>query len=449
MNWRAPWLRDRSLPLLLALLDAATIIGTYGFVAKARTGLWSIPGNGVVYTTLCWIVSSYILGRYSNISNNKSSDALKETVMQMLGATGIVWAGFIAHSWTYQILDAQTRFRGFLIPVLSAIASVGLCTRMAFLSFRNRAEIQKWLIVCSEREARILRKELKESELKHTEFCSVEEIRNKWSEGANIALGEETSPEKIGYFYFASLRAGGAKVLRLNDWCEMRLNRIPSDLIDEKWFLLSEGFAIQPGRIWWRVKRIGDVVTGILLGILTLPILVIAGCAIWLEDRGSVFYGQERTGIYGSRIKIWKLRSMQVNAEKNGPVWSSRGDARITKVGRLIRKTRIDELPQLWSVVIGDLSLVGPRPERPEIEEELERRISNYRTREWIRPGLSGWAQVSYPYGASLRDSKMKLSYDLYYLKNAGLLMDLLIMLKTARLVIRAEGSNPEREEND
>jgi len=134
---------------------------------------------------------------------------------------------------------------------------------------------------------------------------------------------------------------------------------------------------------------------------------------------------------------------MRVNAESNGPMWSKQGDSRVTRVGRLIRKTRIDELPQLLSVVSGDLSLIGPRPERPEIEEKLEKEIANYRTREWIRPGLSGWAQVSYPYGASIDDSRSKLSYDLYYLKNAGLLMDILIVLKTIRLIARAEGSIP------
>ena len=134
---------------------------------------------------------------------------------------------------------------------------------------------------------------------------------------------------------------------------------------------------------------------------------------------------------------------MRVNAENNGAKWATMNDERVTRVGRIIRKTRIDELPQLWSVVVGDLSLIGPRPERPEIEEELVKHIGNYRTREWIRPGLSGWAQVCYPYGASIEDTRMKLSYDLYYLKNAGLLMDALILLKTIRLVLRGEGSKP------
>jgi lipopolysaccharide/colanic/teichoic acid biosynthesis glycosyltransferase len=229
----------------------------------------------------------------------------------------------------------------------------------------------------------------------------------------------------------------------LREWCEATLQRIPSELVDEQWFLLSEGFAVQPGRIWWRAKRVGDVLFALTLAVVSLPIVIAAGMAIWVADKGPIFYSQERTGIYGSRIKIWKLRSMRVNAENNGAKWATMDDERVTRVGRIIRKTRIDELPQLWSVVAGDLSLIGPRPERPVIEEELVKHIGNYRTREWIRPGLSGWAQVCYPYGASIEDTRMKLSYDLYYLKNAGLLMDALILLKTIRLVIRAEGSKP------
>ena len=446
MNWRAPWLRDRAIPLLMALLDVAMIMAVYGVVAKVRTGHWFTPGNGGTYATWSWITASYVLGRYSKGSRSGPRKIWRETALQVACATAIVWTGFIAHSWTYQIIDAQTRFRGFLVPALAAIACLGFCIRIAFLNLGRRAQKYRCLIVCSEREKAVLKRELQESELCKAEFCEIREIRDKLTEGASIAIGEGINPEKIGYFYLADLRANGTKVETLNNWCENTLNRIPSELIDERWFLLSEGFAVQPGRIWWRIKRIGDIATAGILGLLAIPLLSIACFAIWLEDGGPVFYGQERTGIYGSRIRIWKLRSMRLDAERNGPRWATKGDTRVTKVGTVIRKTRIDELPQLWSVIVGDLSLIGPRPERPEMEEELEQQIANYRTREWIRPGLSGWAQVSYPYGASVKDSRAKLSYDLYYLKNAGLLMDILILLKTIRLVVRAEGSTPLKE---
>jgi len=174
-------------------------------------------------------------------------------------------------------------------------------------------------------------------------------------------------------------------------------------------------------------------------------LLLIAGFAIWIEDRGPVFYSQIRSGLYGKPIRIWKLRSMRVDAELSGIQWAKKSDSRITRSGAILRQLRVDELPQLWGVLRGELSLIGPRPERPEMEVNLEKQIPYYRVRHWIRPGLSGWAQVNYPYGNSVADSRMKLSYDLYYLRNAGILLDLLILIKTIRLVARREGFQPQR----
>ena len=209
----------------------------------------------------------------------------------------------------------------------------------------------------------------------------------------------------------------------------------------------AEGFQLQPGRLAWRVKRLGDVVAASILLVVTAPVLALAAAAVWLEDGGPVLYRQVRTGLYGEPFTLWKLRSMRRHSEGAGAVWASPGDARITRVGHWLRRLRLDELPQLIAVLKGDMSLIGPRPERPEIEQSLEQHIPHYRIRHWIRPGLSGWAQVCYPYGASLEDSRIKLSYDLYYLRNAGLMLDLLILIKTIRLVATAQGAIPKRAE--
>jgi lipopolysaccharide/colanic/teichoic acid biosynthesis glycosyltransferase len=187
----------------------------------------------------------------------------------------------------------------------------------------------------------------------------------------------------------------------------------------------------------------GDLALGSLIVVASIPIIVLAAIAIKLTDGGPVFYRQIRSGLYGQPYTIWKLRSMRVNSEEQGAQWSEQNDTRITWVGSILRRTRLDELPQLWSVLKGDMSLIGPRPERPEIEEMLEEQIAHYRIRHWIRPGMSGWAQVCFPYGASLADSRMKLSYDLFYLRNAGFLLDILILIKTIKLVTRAEGAIP------
>ena len=162
-----------------------------------------------------------------------------------------------------------------------------------------------------------------------------------------------------------------------------------------------------------------------------------------MEDKGPVFYSQKRTGYKGKEFYIWKIRSMKINSEPNGPVWTSRNDSRTLKFGQFLRNTRIDELPQLISVISGDMSLIGPRPERPELEVNLIEKLPNYMYRYQVKPGLSGWAQINYPYGASIEDSKNKLSYDFFYILEYSLFLDIMIFIKTIRVILRGSGSKP------
>jgi lipopolysaccharide/colanic/teichoic acid biosynthesis glycosyltransferase len=168
--------------------------------------------------------------------------------------------------------------------------------------------------------------------------------------------------------------------------------------------------------------------------------LLLAALLIWLEDRGPVFYVQQRSGWLGRSFQVFKLRTMQVAPADAPPAWTMPGDQRITRVGLWLRRLRLDELPQLINVLSGDMSLIGPRPERPEFEQELEARIPHYRKRHWMRPGLSGWAQVCAPYAASVEDSELKLSYDLYYLKHFSTWLDLIILFRTIKTVLKAGG---------
>ena len=238
-------------------------------------------------------------------------------------------------------------------------------------------------------------------------------------------------------------RGSGAVLCSLVSWSEQQLQRVPPELFSSRWLVQAEGFELQPGRWGWRVKRLGDLLVATALLLASAPLLLLAAAAIRLEDGVPVLYGQMRTGLYGQPYRVWKLRSMVLDAERQGARWARRDDPRITRVGQLLRRLRIDELPQLISVLQGDMSLIGPRPERPELEVILEQTIPHYRVRHWIKHGLSGWAQLCFPYGASLEDSRMKLSYDLYYLRNANPLLDLLILLKTIRLVSLAKGAIP------
>ncbi len=183
-----------------------------------------------------------------------------------------------------------------------------------------------------------------------------------------------------------------------------------------------------------------DVFLSLILLFLTFPIIFVVALLIKLEDNGPIFYNQVRTGLFEQPIIIRKLRSMKINSENNGAVWANKNDKRITKIGRLIRRTRIDELPQLINVLIGDMSLIGPRPERPQLEEKLNEKIPNYKYRHIVKPGLSGWAQVNLPYGSSISDSSEKLSYDLFYIQNKSIWLDLLIFIQTIKLIFNMKG---------
>ncbi|HKQ80554.1 MAG TPA: TIGR03013 family XrtA/PEP-CTERM system glycosyltransferase [Blastocatellia bacterium] len=189
-------------------------------------------------------------------------------------------------------------------------------------------------------------------------------------------------------------------------------------------------------RLYKRARRLMDVTLAIIIGLLTSPLMLITALAIKLDSCGPVFYLQERVGLHNATFRIVKFRSMRVDAETNGPVWAHEGDSRVTRVGRWIRKLRIDELPQLFNIIRNEMSLIGPRPERPVFIEELERRIPYYSERHLVKPGLTGWAQVRYPYGASFEDAREKHQYDLYYIKNQSLMLDILILLETVRIVV-------------
>lgn len=188
-------------------------------------------------------------------------------------------------------------------------------------------------------------------------------------------------------------------------------------------------------------KRAFDIVAAVGLLIVTAPILVITAIAIRLETKGAVLYRQRRVGLGGEVFDIYKMRSMVVEAEKDGVRWAAKNDTRVTRVGKFIRKTRIDEIPQAFNVFKGEMSFVGPRPERPEFVELLEQEIPNYQLRHMVKPGITGWAQVKYVYGASIEDAREKLKFDLYYIKHFSLRRDFLIVLLTVRVALFGIGS--------
>ncbi len=236
------------------------------------------------------------------------------------------------------------------------------------------------------------------------------------------------------------LRLKGIPVYRLPDIWETLCYKLPSSLLEDEWFAFSNGFNLVFCGISLKIKRVTDMILTGALSLLLLPLMVIVGLIIKLDSPGPIFYSQLRTGLYGKPFRVYKFRSMYQDAEKKGAQWASQRDPRITKVGYLLRILRIDELPQIWNVLRGEMSLIGPRPERPEFDVKLKEAIPYYELRYLVKPGITGWAQVLYPYGASLEDSYEKLAYDLYYIKNYSLWLDIVIVFKTIRVVLLGKG---------
>ncbi|NMF96795.1 TIGR03013 family PEP-CTERM/XrtA system glycosyltransferase [Aromatoleum toluolicum] len=233
----------------------------------------------------------------------------------------------------------------------------------------------------------------------------------------------------------------GVKVLDLSSFFERTHGQVPIASLKASWLIYGDGF--RQGAARRTVKRCFDLVAASMLLILALPVMFVTACLILLEDGGAVLYRQERVGRGGRVFKVIKFRSMRQDAEGDGtPRWAQSGDDRVTRVGRVIRRLRIDELPQLLNVLSGEMSLVGPRPERPYFVDQLTREIPFYSVRHSVKPGVTGWAQVRYQYGASVDDAMQKLQYDLYYVKNHNLALDILVLFETVRVVLTGEGAH-------
>ncbi|MGC9270223.1 exopolysaccharide biosynthesis polyprenyl glycosylphosphotransferase [Acidiphilium sp.] len=235
-------------------------------------------------------------------------------------------------------------------------------------------------------------------------------------------------------------RAAGIRVLNEIEFREISNKAIDIDRLSNGW--LAYGDTLGGGVMRRIFERILDVSLSLAILVLTAPVLLITALLIKLDSPGPIFYRQTRVGLFGAPFEIIKFRSMRADAEVGGaPVWASARDPRVTRVGAVIRLLRIDELPQLLNVLKGEMSVIGPRPERPHFVDNLAEQIPHYRDRSVAKPGITGWAQVNYPYGASVEDARRKLSYDLYYIKHRSFMLDIRICVATVRVIIFREGA--------
>ena len=234
-------------------------------------------------------------------------------------------------------------------------------------------------------------------------------------------------------------KIAGIDVVDYLTFWERETRKVDLDSLQPSWLIFSDGF--RQGRLIDAGKRVFDLAVAFALLVIVLPVVLGAALAVFFEDGAPILYRQERVGRDGRLFTLLKFRSMRRDAERGAPQWARSGDPRMTRVGAVLRQFRVDELPQLVNVLKGDMSFVGPRPERPYFVEELGKSIPFYRERHSVKPGISGWAQVNYPYGASLEDARQKLAYDLYYVKNRTLFLDFLILVQTVRVVLFTEGA--------
>jgi len=370
--------------------------------------------------------------------------------------------GFLLLTLLFYVYPSLALWRSaFAIAfVLGFVGIMGL--RWLYRSLANVETFKRRILVLGvgQKAARIA--ELERSSSNHSFTCAgfvpfddreykVEAGRNIWGSMSLPELARDEGIEEIvvalderrGHLPVSELlncKFTGVDVSDYTTFWERETGRVDLDSLNPSWLIFSDGFV--GGRLQSMMKRAFDLGASLLLLVLSLPILIIAAIAVKLGSAGPVFYRQERVGLNGKPFQLLKFRSMRVDAESDGvPRWADVKDSRITRVGAIMRRTRIDEIPQIFNVIRGDMSFVGPRPERPFFVERLRGAIPYYFERHRVKPGIAGWAQLNYPYGASVEDAKQKFQYDLYYIKNYSVFLDLLVLLQTARVILWSHGA--------
>ena len=433
------WVRTRLYIIYSILIDVSLFILYFINNKLFNSGNNIILFN--IFFLIVWVLISYIIGRYHKIYL-EIIDPIKQIFFSIINF-------FVFFSLTYffyykflAISFGNGFSQNFLIFIKYIFASF-IIQNFFHRIFKNKFDFcQEWQILGSN-EFFIRCSELIKNYKVKLIFANLEELISDSKSKRNIIV-EDLSNYPYSYQQkIINLSFKGSNIVSIINWSELILQRIPLTFLssDELINLFSNVYNDKSFQV--RLKRIADIALSILIIFFSFPFIVIFSILIYFEDFGPVLYFQKRVGKNGETFTICKLRTMKTNAESKGVQWSRKGDKRVTNIGKFLRSTRIDELPQLFSVLIGDMSLIGPRPERPEIDLRLKEKIPFYELRYLVKPGLSGWAQVNFPYGSSIKDSESKLTYDFFYIKNFSFWLDLLIFFKTIRLVSRREGSFP------
>ena len=430
------WLISRRRYFSLITLDAIIIF----IIFIKNFGISNINLLELFLFEIFWILISYSMGCYY-VKKINSIEILKSQIKKITLFAVFIFIIYLIYKFLKFQNFNNINYIPFQIITVSFLGQIILNK----IIVKNYEKDIFWLFLGSKTSFMRLEKELKNSRLKANVVfynSNLDLTINKNFEGLitdDFYNLPSDLKENLKEEAFSSI-----KILSKYDWSLLILQRIPNLVINRDYFL-KEIRKVEMQKLELGIKRLGDIFFSGILILITLPIVTLSMILIKLEDNGPIFYSQIRTGLKCKKIKIWKLRTMYVNSEDGEAKWAIKNDKRITKFGKILRKTRIDELPQLFSIIKGDMSLIGPRPERPEFDAILEKEISNYSLRYTLKPGLSGWAQVNYTYGSSINDAEKKLSYELFYLTQFSIWIDLLIFFKTINLVLNGKGSEPEK----
>jgi len=450
-----PWIKSRRKKVFAIIFDCLISYVLYNFLFLKEFNIY--PNKIVTISfTFFWVISSYVLGRYIGSIKLSILNIVKSIIKSLflfvlcnLIYLIINWWIPLLFFWndinSYNLVIEELNNFFFRITFYVFILSTIIQCLFGLITYKIYFERKEWIFWGTENKYKEI---LEETNLNKQELLikwvsdNTELDKINFENIKGIILGDLFIINEDNINILLKLKLKGILVESLPNWFEKKFQRIPTKVIDSKFQLLDKIKLIEDN-YQIRIKRSGDIVVSLILLISTLPLTILISILIYLEDKGPIFYKQKRTGINGSTIQILKFRSMKIDAEKYGIQWAQKFDPRITKTGWIIRAVRLDELPQLLCVLKGDMSLIGPRPERPEIEGEKLKNIPYYNSRYIMKPGISGWAQVNYPYGASVRDSAKKLSYDIYYISHFSILLDLLILMKTIKIVFNARNFYP------
>ena len=323
------------------------------------------------------------------------------------------------------------------------IVETPIYIQRALRSLSTRGDPETTLIVGSEETARKIYNDLATKErpesVRIAQYSDLDHLKEESSVSRIVVADNEIQGGADTVHTLMDFKLRGVKVESATESFERTARKLWIEGLSPQSLLFANGF--NPSKAYLACKRGCDVLFAIVLLILTGPLMAIIAALIKLDTPGPAIFRQERIGLRGKKFTVYKFRSMRRDAEKQtGPTWAKENDERITAIGALLRKCRLDELPQCFNVLKGDMSVIGPRPERPYFVELLKREIQYYNLRHYVKPGITGWAQVMYPYGASIEDAYHKLQYDLYYAKNASFGFDLLTLLKTIKVVFAGKG---------